>query len=704
MGMSGDTALALAKSYVKKTLKGQGALKGQDGFSPTVKENPNNTADDYRFDVTDKNGTFTTPNLKGYIGADGFSPTATVTKDGNVTTITLTDKNGTTSEMVYDGQTNVIESVTVNGVEVPIVDKTVNIDLTGYVKKEDGKTLVSNDDVAQIAKNKADIATINGTGEGSVDKKIADKLSEQTYLTKEIATADEIAAYIADPSTAKFNVIYLVKDESTTGADKYFEYQRIGTEESSEFVMTGDTSTDLSDYAKKTDVETVLENYSTTEEMNTAINQSAESVKQEAADTYTTKEEFEGVKEVISKKTAKVYSFHINGNESNPSDAVTYLDDAVGMTPAYMDFSNNKFNYGSWGNAFFMPRPCMLEYDGTLDYYLDPNDYSKKIDGTASDIADISYEGNAMIEWGAGGKIWYKIIPDGNDQSSATISFANAQMDSDYVDWSFHNYNGNIVDRFYTPIYNGSTDGTRLRSMSGQVCIQKKTAQQEIDLAKANNVDGNSVWNTEILSDIQLVNLLLVLIGKSLDTQSVFGRGNDSGHVNDSSQNYGMLNSGTMNKKGMFWGSNDGTSGVKVFGMENWWGNQWRRYAGDINDNGVHKVKYTYGTEDGSTEVGFNTTGQGYKVTNEALPSASGSYIQKMKFEENEISPLTESGTSSTYYCDGLWTNNEQVNYARCSGHCDTGAFCGAFCLALSTNPAYAWWGSGASLSCKPLA
>lgn len=62
--MSGDTALALAKSYVKKTLQGQGALKGQDGFSPTVKENPSNTDDNYRLDITDKNGTFTTPNLK----------------------------------------------------------------------------------------------------------------------------------------------------------------------------------------------------------------------------------------------------------------------------------------------------------------------------------------------------------------------------------------------------------------------------------------------------------------------------------------------------------------------------------------------------------------------------------------------------------------------------------------------------------------
>ena len=405
---------------------------------------------------------------------------------------------------------------------------------------------------------------------------------------------------------------------------------------------------------------------------------------------------------IINNKFGVVYGFHINGNESDPFESVTYIADSEGMTPVHMDFENNTFDYGTWEDAFFMPKPCMVKYDGTLDYYLDPNDYTKKIDGTTSDIDNISYEGNAMIEWGGGGKIWYKIVPDDQDNSSATIFFSNAQMDSDYVDWSFHNYKGENIDKFYTPIYNGSTDGTRLRSMSGQVCIQSKTAQQEIDLAKANNVDGNSIWYTEILSDIQLVNLLLVLIGKSLDTQSVFGRGNDSGYVDDSSQNYGLLNSGTMDTKGMFWGSNDGTSGVKVFGMENWWGNQWRRYAGDINDNGVHKVKYTYGTEDGSTEVGFNTTGQGYKVINEALPSASVSYIQKMKFEKNEISPLTASGTSSTYYCDGLWTNNAQVNYAMRGGHCGAVAPSGAFCLRLNSPPATAGWGSGASLSCKP--
>lgn len=694
MGMSGDTALIQAKRYVKKTLEGQGALKGQDGFSPTVKENPSNTYNDYRLDITDKNGTITTPNLKG------------------------TDGSGSDYKQLKN-------KPSINGVEI---DGNKTLDDLGIQQKGEYITEETDPTVPQWAKeNTKPTYTASEVGADSAgsagmalsdakeytDNKIADLVGgapETMDTLKELADAlkteqstvevlrDAIGTKLNKDGDSKDNTVTFVQSETRENigsGDKHsvlFGKIRKWLFDLKEVAFSG-SYTDLNNKPSAADIGALPKDGNATSATKATNDGDGNNI----AETYATKEE-------LNRKLGTVYSFHINGNESSPSDAVTYLDDAVGMTPAYMDFVNDKFNYGSWGNAFFMPKPCMLKYDGTLDYYLDQNDYSKKIDGTASDISDMSYKGNAMIEWGAGGKIWYKIIPDGNDQSSATISFANAQMDSDYVDWSFHNYNGNIVDRFYTPIYNGSTDGTRLRSMSGQVCIQNKTAQQENDLAKANNVDGNSVWNTEILSDIQLVNLLLVLIGKSLDTQSVFGRGNDSGYVNDSSQNYGMLNSGTMDAKGMFWGSNDGTSGVKVFGMENWWGNQWRRYAGDINDNGVHKVKYTYGTEDGSTEIGFNATGQGYKVANEALPSASGSYIQKMKFVENEMSPLTASGTSSTYYCDGLWMNNAQVNYALRGGRCDYGALCGAFYLGLSNTHANAWWDCGASLSCKPLA
>lgn len=71
--MSGDDALALAKSYTRKSLEGAGALKGQDGkdgVSPVVSVNTS-TADTYKLDITDKNGKITTPNLVGKQGIQG---------------------------------------------------------------------------------------------------------------------------------------------------------------------------------------------------------------------------------------------------------------------------------------------------------------------------------------------------------------------------------------------------------------------------------------------------------------------------------------------------------------------------------------------------------------------------------------------------------------------------------------------------------
>lgn len=44
----------------------------------------------------------------------------------------------------------------------------------------------------------------------------------------------------------------------------------------------------------------------------------------------------------------------IDKNNSNPKTRVEYLYDAVGMTPAAMDYSNGVFNYGSWENPTIM--------------------------------------------------------------------------------------------------------------------------------------------------------------------------------------------------------------------------------------------------------------------------------------------------------------------------------------------------------------
>jgi hypothetical protein len=86
-------------------------------------------------------------------------------------TITITDKNGTTSADVFDGQENAIETVKVNGEALPIQDKAVNIDLSDYAKSAD----------------------VNKSLGGKVDKAEGMGLSQNSYTTTEKTKLSGIA-------------------------------------------------------------------------------------------------------------------------------------------------------------------------------------------------------------------------------------------------------------------------------------------------------------------------------------------------------------------------------------------------------------------------------------------------------------------------------------------------------------------------------
>lgn len=408
------------------------------------------------------------------------------------------------------------------------------------------------------------------------------------------------------------------------------------------------------------------------------------------------------------KVKSTTFAFHYSETDSSP-DSVTYPDgyDNSGFTdPFYVDLSTGKPHYGDWDptgtNAgivkWLFPRSCMLKYDGTRDYYLDEDDETKKADGSASDVANSSYAGNAMMEWGQDGcKIYWKIIPDA-DGKGFTFVVSNAKQDDDMDAWNHYNCEGNLAEHFYTPKYFGSSDGTRLRSISGGSNYVNNNASAELALAKANNQSGKEIWNTEVYADWILVGMLEVLISKSMNTQAKFGYGRCK------SGNSSAIGQGTMNGKGMFFGSDDQTSGVKIFGMENPHGNLWRHIAGLINDKGTVKIKLTYGEQDGSTVEGYNLNGSGYISHGSTGSGTSGGYISHMNISEKGITPNTASGSDSTYYTDGLWFNNSQVDYAFVGGYWAHGLPVGAFCCYLASAVSTATASIGAALSCKPLA
>lgn len=394
---------------------------------------------------------------------------------------------------------------------------------------------------------------------------------------------------------------------------------------------------------------------------------------------------------VTPKKRDYLFGYDLVKSTSSPSGRVSYPHDVdnADFTPAKMNFGGS-FSYGDWNFApgeKFMPRPCMLTYAGVVDHYLNPNDYTQKAEGGASKVADTSFGGNAMMEWP---KIYTKRWEEGGVYH---FRCSDTPQDESWECWSNYDRLNNQIDHFYTPIYFGSNVSSKLRSISGRANMVSQNATTEINYAKANGSD----WYTEVLADRLLIQDLLVMMGKSTDGQTVYGKGRCDTNS--------AVNTGTMNSRGMFWGSNNGTDGVKVFGMEHFWGNLWRRTAGWMNVNGTQKVKLTRGTKDGSTVSDYNTDGNGYKTVSGATPSGtSGGYISSMKTEGFGRIPVTASGSSSTFEADGLWYNNSGTMYAFVGGNWAVDLQCGPFSAFLNYPPSASPSNVGAALSCKPLA
>ena len=369
-----------------------------------------------------------------------------------------------------------------------------------------------------------------------------------------------------------------------------------------------------------------------------------------------------------------------------PDSVIDYADDCSHFDPIQIDTQTGAvISYGSWENAFFWPKPCMLKYDGTVDYYLDPSDYSKKADGTPSDVSNESYGGNAMMEWPI---IYVDIIRVGTDVYHIKIK---NKPHEGFTCWSNINAAGEKVN-FYTPIYNGSIDSNgRLRSLSGKTIASNIDMQESLDAAALNG----SGWNIETFSDRSIINLLLMLVGKGLNTQAIFGAGFVTGGNADN-----MKLTGTLDDKGLFYGLTDESIPVKVFGMENYWGQQSRRIVGFVENDYTSYIKMTEGTEDGSTVVGYNTTGAGYL---EFAPAPRGSgYITQMVVAHNAMVPSERiGGSSTTYYCDTVTANSSGGGPypARLCGSSTNGQAAGAFRVFLSTAPETKGWDTGAALS-----
>ena len=377
----------------------------------------------------------------------------------------------------------------------------------------------------------------------------------------------------------------------------------------------------------------------------------------------------------------KRYGYRVKENESDPSGRVEYLYDAVGMTPAKMDFAAGRFDYGSWAD-FWVVRdnfPCMVKTDGSVDYQLNPNDYAMRATtGGASDVANAAYGGNAMS---AIPLVWVKRY---QEDGYRYVIFCESQYDESYKAYAHTRPDGTISPYAYGPIYKGSLHEGKLRSISGVKPSSGQNANAEITAAKANGQN----WTICTWAFWNLIHDLLILLGKSTDVKCVFGRGHTDGGSSADSFNQ----CGTLDKNGQFFGYTNTTSSVKVFHMENLWGERWERLVGMVYDDGMYKVKMT--PENG----GYNLTGEGYETIRKGItaPSHGGGWVKHATETEFGLFPTDLTGSDATYDCTYHYYNPAILSIPIVGGSCVNGSQCGRS-LAVSSTAGHAGWIIGAS-------
>ena len=259
----------------------------------------------------------------------------------------------------------------------------------------------------------------------------------------------------------------------------------------------------------------------------------------------------------------KSFKDWIDGGQSNPpaEHEVTYTDSAVGMKP--ITVSQGVVDLGDWADTDLIKgnRPCVVK-DGVVQYYLNPNDYSLKEDGTPANLNGA--DGDVMAEFN---KMYYKIERDTDnkeDPYSRTRDIFKFKISSTKIDdsWkclAFMDAEGHTEnDKMYISIYNTHIDGSNhLVSTSGaEITSYTPTKAREAATSKGHNYQQLTAikWN--------YLQMITTLVTKSVNITKIFGT-----NVFDWSETH---TTGQGNTLGQFHASSDVTRGnpTKLFHIE----------------------------------------------------------------------------------------------------------------------------------------
>lgn len=400
-------------------------------------------------------------------------------------------------------------------------------------------------------------------------------------------------------------------------------------------------------------------------------------------------------------KPSSYYGFIEHNSIKSPSQRIEYIGRNAKYTPIKVTMGGG-FSLNSWGDFPLLKanKPYMVHSNGMPDYRLDENDYTKKEDGTESDVSNTSYDGGAF-SWIM--KIYKREYMAGMDRY-VLFSFDKQEgfEPVGFVDKDGNELEGRWLPMFYGSVLNADTK-PKMTSLAGLQQGYSRTTDQEhtaiVNFGERANFFGGPF--VETLID------LLIMFAKTTDIQGAYGQGNSRGYDESLAPTNGVKQNAVVGG-GQFYGTSDGKSLNKVFHsivMGSW--QQWQRDPYEIIVNGHIKV---------STDYKYDPTGATYTDTGIVAPdnmtwdgnhNAMDYPLEYRTVKGYGAVPggLMKGGSTSTGGCDGLWRKDPKqafVGVCRRFGGCGSGAYGGARARSWDVAAGGAGWANGASVLLDP--
>ena len=347
---------------------------------------------------------------------------------------------------------------------------------------------------------------------------------------------------------------------------------------------------------------------------------------------------------VIPPPSPKIYIVKIDQNNSDPLACCTYEGDAVGMTKGSSEW-----------DTIFGYKPCIMK-DGVVQGYLNPNDFTKYENGTPAPITDPNYD--VMVEFPRMG------LDISTSGKVITIKLTEAKNNSNFQ-YLAHKRGNTQKDYFYLGVYSATGSSSKLGSNSGVYPLVSTSLTNFINYAH------NRGSGYEIMAFYQwtYIQALYVMKYGNLNSQEALGKGYTSGSA--------AQITGATNTKGMCYGNpNSGTDRMKLFGLEDLWGNVYQFISGLYSDSNRNLLTTT-------DNFGVNTSADAweYNVSSGTTGSVGGHMTESQGTNNGGfvIKGVDGNGSSTTYYSDyvdlsasyfpvvgGTWVDGDDAGVFGC--------------------------------------